>query len=48
VREGDVSVAAAAERYGVVFREAGGAWTIDRAATEELRAQKKALAPSSS
>jgi N-methylhydantoinase B len=48
VREGDVSVAAAAERYGVVIREAWGAWTIDRAATEELRAQKKALAPSSS
>src|SRR5262249_42391199 len=48
VREGDVSVAAAAERYGVVVRETAGVLAIDQAATEETRARMKSLARSSS
>jgi len=42
VREGDVSVAAAAERYGVVLHDTAGAWTIDQAATAERRARMTA------
>jgi N-methylhydantoinase B len=48
VREGDVSVEAAAELYGVVVKLVEGAWVIDPAATQEARAQIKALARSSS
>ena len=48
VREGDVSVAAAAERYGVVVKEAAGVLTVDLEATEGMRSRMKALAPSSS
>src|SRR5262249_56969188 len=42
VREGDVSVAAAAARYGVVIVKAAGAWAIDQAGTAERRARLSA------
>jgi len=42
VQEGDVSVAAAAERYGVVINEAAGVPTVDEAGTAERRALMKA------
>jgi N-methylhydantoinase B len=42
VREGDVSIAAAAELYGVVLHDTAGAWAIDQAATAERRAQMTA------
>ncbi|HUI97192.1 MAG TPA: hydantoinase B/oxoprolinase family protein [Xanthobacteraceae bacterium] len=45
VREGDVSVEAAAEIYGVVIRETAGAFSVDRSATEARRATMKADAP---
>jgi len=48
VREGDLSVEAAAERYGVVIKEAAGPPTVDEAATERARTRMKTLARSSS
>jgi N-methylhydantoinase B len=48
VREGAVSVAAAAERYGVVIKEAAGELTVDASGTEQARTRLKTLARSSS
>jgi N-methylhydantoinase B len=48
VREGDVSVEAAAERYGVVITGATGSFAVDERATEERRARMTSLARSSS
>jgi N-methylhydantoinase B len=48
VREGDVSVEAAAEMYGVVITGVAGSFAIDQAATDALRMAKKSLAPPSS
>jgi N-methylhydantoinase B len=42
VQEGDVSIAAAKERYGVVFGEAGGGLVVDQAGTIERRARMDA------
>jgi len=39
VREGTVSPAAAERQYGVVLRQDGAGWTIDRAATDARRAE---------
>jgi N-methylhydantoinase B len=48
VREGDVSVEAAAERYGVVITGATGSFAVDEKATEDRRAGMRSLAPASS
>ena len=42
VREGAVSRAAAERDYGVVLRHDGQSWAVDPAATQALRAQKRA------
>jgi hypothetical protein len=42
VREGDVSIAAAAERYGVVISEASSALAVDQEGTAKRRARIKA------
>jgi N-methylhydantoinase B len=42
VQEGDVSIAAAAERYGVVIREAAGVLTVDEEGTAGCRARMNA------
>jgi N-methylhydantoinase B len=42
VREGVVSAHAASEAYGVVLTRDERSWSIDRAATQALRAQRKA------
>ncbi len=48
VREGDVSVEAAAAIYGVVVKEAAGTFVVDETATRAKRATMKAHAPPSS
>ncbi len=48
VREGDVSVEAAARLYGVVIVERAGGAAVDQAATEEQRARLRSLAETSS
>jgi N-methylhydantoinase B len=42
VQEGDVSIAAAAERYGVVIKETAGVPAVDEAATAERRERMNA------
>jgi N-methylhydantoinase B len=42
VREGVVSPETASEAYGVVLAHDGRSWEVDRAATQALRAQRKA------
>jgi N-methylhydantoinase B len=42
VREGTVSVEAAAREYGVVLRQSGRSWTIDPEGTQSQRAQMRA------
>ena len=44
VAESYVSAAAAEERYGVVVRQEGGTYALDRAATETARRERRALA----
>jgi N-methylhydantoinase B len=48
VREGDVSVEAAAERYGVIVKDEAGGLSVDLEVTQETRTRMKALARSSS